>query len=618
MAIGRVPGTALLPDLDRQGLDLGFTTSGNALLYLDFASFNVGVNTSDPAEQLTINGNVLIANGGVKASANISSDIGEVNSWFNNLYINEIFGTSATFAGNVIVEGSLGNIVVESIQIDGNLVLSGNTVGGIIRADEIYDSNNRVITENTNIVVTGDITGYGDYSNIALTLLDTGVIAGIYGSADDEYTDRIPKITVDSKGRITNIANVTLTQVGNVTFSNTTISSNTAITFETLGNIVEFSGATIANIADPVNPQDAVSLSYLDAELTATFSAITLNDTSVQVHDSGTEANVAFTINGYEALSIGEWWADFYIFANIANISIGENNTISTVSGAEGNIYFDPVGTVQILGTNALGIPSGTDSERPAGPVVGYIRFNTDLDALEWWTGTEWGSSINQFMTSTIITPDGISNTYTLSANVDSSYQLLVSINGTMQEPETSYTISSGNQIVFAEIPLTTDSIVARGLASGVATVTSDASLTAGNILAGNTSIVPNVDGTINITNYGTEYTRIDIDGAITTRRPNVTVVSSGVATTIDTYNADTYRTAKYLVQATTSSTVESYEVLVTHNSSNAFVTTYGVINDGNTLGAISATVSGSNIQVQYTAITANTNVRLSKNYLIV
>ena len=35
--------------------------------------------------------------------------------------------------------------------------------------------------------------------------------------------------------------------------------------------------------------------------------------------------------------------------------------------------------------TGAAVIPSGTTAQRPASPVMGYLRFNTDLDTLEWY-----------------------------------------------------------------------------------------------------------------------------------------------------------------------------------------------------------------------------------------
>jgi hypothetical protein len=63
---------------------------------------------------------------------------------------------------------------------------------------------------------------------------------------------------------------------------------------------------------------------------------------------------------------------------------------------------------------------------------------------------------------------------------------------------------------------------------------------------------------------------------------------------------------------------MESYEVLVTHNGTTAYSTTYGIINSGTALGTISATISGSNVLVQYTATGTNTNIRISKNYLII
>lgn len=61
MAITRVEGPMLLSNLDRQGTDLEFTTTGSSLFYLNFTQFQVGVNTSVTSETLTVDGNVLIS-----------------------------------------------------------------------------------------------------------------------------------------------------------------------------------------------------------------------------------------------------------------------------------------------------------------------------------------------------------------------------------------------------------------------------------------------------------------------------------------------------------------------------------------------------------------------------
>ena len=41
---------------------------------------------------------------------------------------------------------------------------------------------------------------------------------------------------------------------------------------------------------------------------------------------------------------------------------------------------------------SSLVVPSGTNAERPASPVVGAVRLNTDQGTLEFWTGTSWGA----------------------------------------------------------------------------------------------------------------------------------------------------------------------------------------------------------------------------------
>jgi len=42
--------------------------------------------------------------------------------------------------------------------------------------------------------------------------------------------------------------------------------------------------------------------------------------------------------------------------------------------------------------TGALALPSGTTAQRPASPILGMLRENTDNSALELYNGTEWGA----------------------------------------------------------------------------------------------------------------------------------------------------------------------------------------------------------------------------------
>ena len=572
MAIGRVPGAALLGNLDRQGLDLGFTTNSTTLLQLDFTNYRLGINTATPQQALDVTGNVQVA-GNVVPSANLTYDIGTTSAWWNHIYVGNVNSTnltgtlttaaqtaitsvgtlgSLTVSGNIIAQSSvvptsniagnigyadkwwsavyantinatnlngtiltaiqpnitnLGNINVDSISVGGNVIIGGNINGATITANTFIQNGHAVVDAITSINVTGDATGSGNISNIALTLAASGVTASLYGSGLF-----IPQITVDSKGRVTSAANISLTQVGNVLFNDTTIS---------------------------------------------TTSGITLNS------------------------------------ANNGNITLNANGT----------------GIVKIIGTDAFAIPTGNTLVRPTNVAAGYVRYNTDLGTIEFYNGVDWDNNQSGVITSQTISPTGATNIYTLidDATTDG---VLVSINGTLQQPTTAYTVV-GNVITFTETPLTTDIIEVRAISIAIHSITA--------ISDGNTRVETNaVSGEIALYNYGTEYLKINQAGVIVGLNPNTAVATSAVATTIDTYDNTLYRTAKYVVQATRTTNMESYEVLVTHNGTTAYSTTYGVINSGTSLGTISATISGSNVLVQYTATGTNTNIRLSKNYLII
>tara|TARA_B100000287_G_scaffold182939_1_gene173055 strand:+ start:2347 stop:2604 length:258 start_codon:yes stop_codon:yes gene_type:complete len=47
-------------------------------------------------------------------------------------------------------------------------------------------------------------------------------------------------------------------------------------------------------------------------------------------------------------------------------------------------------GTIDMVGTGAFQLPSGTTAQRPASPQAGYMRWNTTTTEAEFYNGTEW------------------------------------------------------------------------------------------------------------------------------------------------------------------------------------------------------------------------------------
>lgn len=155
---------------------------------------------------------------------------------------------------------------------------------------------------------------------------------------------------------------------------------------------------------------------------------------------------------------------------SVGNITFS-NTTISTAF-TNGNIYFSPsgTGTVQFTGNAAIGLPYGTDATRPLYPIIGYTRFNTNRQSIEYYDGTQWLAPGEAVISSQTINPDGSANAFALSSNT-STAGVLVSINGTLQQPTSAYVIVGNNQIQFTEIPLTTDIVEVRYISVGAVTV---------------------------------------------------------------------------------------------------------------------------------------------------
>ena len=154
--------------------------------------------------------------------------------------------------------------------------------------------------------------------------------------------------------------------------------------------------------------------------------------------------------------------------ANLGNIQI----VGSTISSTFGNLTLTPGSNdannvVVINSTSAIDLPTGPTSARPVNAIGGSLRYNSDNNNLEVFiTNTGWVPLINQ-ITTQAFTPDGTTTTFTLSA-ASTTNAVIVSINGTLQQPGTAYTVS-GTNLIFAEVPKTTDIIEVRNVSAAVA-----------------------------------------------------------------------------------------------------------------------------------------------------
>ena len=228
--------------------------------------------------------------------------------------------------------------------------------------------------------------------------------------------------------------------------------------------------------------------------------------------------------------------------------SIGDftftGNVIST-SETDGNIQINPdgTGTVQVVGTNGLVIPTGTTAQRPGSASTGTIRFNTSTTSTEIWNGVEWVALDNEASVSVIDSLVGDNSTVTFNlSQATTTDGTLVSINGVIQTPTEAYSVTD-DTITFVSAPTSSDNMIVRYL-QNVMSVVLNALTVTGNITAGNVSAT-GIAGTLStaaqttITSVGT-LGALAVTGNITSgnvagTRGNFTTVAGTLSTAAQT-----------------------------------------------------------------------------------
>jgi hypothetical protein len=111
------------------------------------------------------------------------------------------------------------------------------------------------------------------------------------------------------------------------------------------------------------------------------------------------ERLITSSLKGRPPTSFNVFDSSFNNIDNNGNISIKAKNLYS-----EGNIIIDPSNTLTVFGNvginttqplcsldisknDGINLPSGTSLQRPINPQGGMIRYNTDINSIEWYNG---------------------------------------------------------------------------------------------------------------------------------------------------------------------------------------------------------------------------------------
>lgn len=214
----------------------------------------------------------------------------------------------------------------------------------------------------------------------------------------------------------------------------------------------------------------------------------------------------------------------------IGNLTIVDT-TIGTANSGD-DIILNPTGdgTVTIDTTTGLVLPTGNTAQRSStGNVTGTIRYNTDTQTIEVYNGSTWtGVTSDYSVTSQVITPDGLANTFTLNESTTAN-GIFVSINGVSQIPDTNYTVS-GNVLTMNETPLTTDILDIRFVTAAGTTGTVQAGsanalayyATSGSVVSSTANLSWNGSG-LTVANAFVQF------GSLTTTERNALAAANGM-----------------------------------------------------------------------------------------
>jgi len=517
------------------------------------------------------------------------------------VYANATTSSTSHTNGALVVAGGIGSAGTINIAGGNKLVVGADLTGAIINANSAISVTGN-ISEDVNISAR-------NLSNVGFTEFraesDQGFTAlfGITSSAYSEASSRLSGTTAYVQAPTSDLV------IGSGQDVDITVGGlNEA-------NVIASYSATNSN----------VTIYSSGAAITPRIGAFTVA--------GGVGVGANLVVNGGAIINYGQTAGNVVIKTPTSAAGViydaGNQHLFINGPGYEGNTRPIKGATFAVRSQDAILIPAGSTSKRPGidgnVDITGMLRFNTTINNLEWYNGTDWAvpGASTTVITSQQLTGNGVATVFTVN-NASTTNSSIVSINGVVQAPVLAYGIT-GTTLTFTEPPADGDLIDVRTLTttSVIAGLTSangfmgidltDPVNRYANVTAGDSSATSRIsittDGIISLVN----------NAKIANQNPTINIPSASTPYVLDTFEQTKFSTAKYVVQAKRGATnIESMDaIVITDGTGNAFVSVYGVINNGTAMGTLSANVLAGNVQLYYTSTSlTNSNVRVTTSYI--
>jgi hypothetical protein len=588
---GNISGNIVVPGTNTSVL---FNNQGNAGASSNF-TFNTDTNIATINGNLVTNnanlGNAVTANyfiGNFWGAANTATTAGTVttNAQPNITSLGTLTDVNvsgnAIVGGNLIVNGNTTYINIVTLQVQDPVIQLGGGPNGAplttndgkdrgsllhyyntapVDAFMGWDNSNAEFTFGSNVAIANDVVTINQLGNIRASFF-IGNGSQLTGVAATTAT------SATTAGTVTTAAQPNITSVG--TLSSLAVTGNV-----TAGNILGVFANGTSNVAIPaVNGNVNIS------------SAGNANIVVV----TGTGANINGTLNVTGNVTVNNFRSTGF-FEGTGAVSFAQSPEV--FMGPVGNIFITGGLAGYLLRTDGSGGLSWIAPPSTSGITNG--TSNVSIPTTNGNVNTSVGGSANVL----VVTTTGANITGTLNATGNANVGNIGATNGV-------FTNVSGNGSALTSITgANVTGQVGNALVAGTVYTAAQPNITSVGTL---TSV--SVSGNATVGN-------VLINGGLQSNRANVSVTS---ATVIDQFAPSAFRTAKYVISASSADGFQSVETLLIHDGTTSYITVYGSISSNVTADIvdISSNINGvsGNVTVYATSANGTATVNLVATYL--